>query len=88
MAQMVIGSTIAKPELYHWPVKHSDAVRRFSEAISLSDGAADEAVEPTHLIQRTQVNLSGASLFQLADSFLQLAIGALEAKGKFAHDLD
>jgi hypothetical protein len=46
LAQVVVGPTIAEPELKHLPVQLLDQAGRHIEAGALSLQAADEAVEP------------------------------------------
>ena len=53
--------------------------------VALGEGAANEAVEPAHWEARRQLS---PSLLQLTHGFLQLTVGALEKKGKLAHDFD
>ena len=82
---MIIGAPVAKPQFDHRPWEMGDPPRRIFEAIALREGAANEAVEPAHWEARRQLS---PSLLQLAHSFLQLTVGALETKGKLAHDFD
>jgi hypothetical protein len=84
-AQVVIGAPVAKAQFDHWAREIGDLPRRIAETVALGKGAADEAVEPAHREARRQLS---PSLLQLTHGFLQLTVGALETKGKLAHDFD